>query len=166
MMNRWHALFVATVLLVAPCRVLPEEGNCTQRDNSSRPDCPGAITFLSKLQTTFQSNDRNAVASLVRYPLLTTLHSKKVHITSRGHLLTHYDEIFNAGVRCAVLNATAKEVWGNWQGFTIGSGTIWFDGIIPRTEKVKTDAPDYWTKHSFKIVAVNNGTVTIPCKSQ
>jgi hypothetical protein len=165
-MNCWHALFVATVLLAVPCNVLSEEGNCTQRDNSSRPDCPGAIAFLGKLQTTFRSNDRKTVASLVRYPLLTTLPSKKVHIANQAQLLTHYDEIFDAGVRCAVLNATQKEVWGNWQGFMIGNGTIWFDGVIPRSEKADTDAPDYWTKHPFKIVTVNNGSATTPCKSK
>ena len=158
--------FVVAFILAVPCKILSQEGNCTQRDNSSRPDCPGAITFLGKLQTTFQSNDRKAVASLVRYPLLTTLHSKKVSIANRAQLLTHYDEIFDAGVRCAVLNASAKEVWGNWQGFTIGDGAIWFDGIIPRTEKVDIDAPDYWTKKPFKIITVNNGSATVPCKSK
>jgi hypothetical protein len=90
----------------------------------------------------------------------------KVHIASQGQLLTHYDEIFDDRVRCAVLNATAKEVWGNWQGFTIGNCAIWFDGVIPRTEKIDIDAPDYWTKHAFKIITVNNGSATVPCRSK
>jgi hypothetical protein len=165
-MNCWHALFVATVVLVVPYTALSQEGNCTQRDNSWRPDCPGAITFLGKLQTAFERNDRKAVASLVHYPLLTTLNSKKVHIASRDQLLTHYDEIFDAGVRCAVRNSTASDVWGNWQGFTIPSGAIWFDGTVLPTQKDDPDAPDYWTKHAFKIITVNNGNVTVPCKSK
>jgi len=164
-MNPWSVVLFSATLLVAPS-ALCGEGNCTKLDDSSRPDCPSAIAFLNKLQTVLRNDDRNTVASLVRYPLLTSLHAKKVRIADRAQLLTHYEEIFDAGIRCSVLNATAKDLWGNWQGFTTGNGAVWFDGVIPATEKVNTNATDYWTKHPFKIVTVNNGSVTIPCKSK
>ena len=158
-----RCVLIASVFLVARSMAQAEEGNCTVREASYRPDCPLAISFLEKLQAALHNNDRNAVASLVHYPLLTTLHAKKVQIASRPELLAHYQEIFDSGVRCAILNATAKDVWGNWQGFMIGNGAIWFDGIIPATEKVDTNAPDYWTKHPLRVITVNNGSA-IPCK--
>ena len=34
-------------------------------------------------------------------------------------------------VRAAILKATADDVWGNYRGFMIGDGVIWFDGIVP-----------------------------------
>jgi hypothetical protein len=57
---------------------------------------------------------------------------------------------------CSILNATEKDVWGNWQGFTVGQGAVWFDGIIPQSEHPDTKAPDYWTKYPFKIKTINN----------
>lgn len=94
---------------------------------------------------------------MVHYPLLTTLSHHKVYIHSRNELLSHFDEVFDEGVRSAISNATDTDVWGNWRGFMIGSGAVWFDAIIPRGEKPDPKAPDYWTKHPFKIITINNG---------
>jgi hypothetical protein len=134
------------------------QGNCVQKDNSSRPDCPGALAFFLKLQSAFQANNRRAVAGMIEYPLLTTAHHKTVRITNERQLLAHFDEVFDAGVRCVILHSTEKDVWGNWQGFTVDGGALWFDGIIPATEKADPNAPDFWTKYPFKIKTVNNGS--------
>ena len=139
-----------------------QSGNCTQIDDSSRPDCPGALAFFKHLQEAVKKDDRQAVASMIEYPLLTTLEHKKMRIRNRQQLLSHFNQIFDAGVRCAVLNATEKDVGGNWQGFTIDGGVVWFDGIIPSTEKPDTKASDFWTKYPFKIITVNNGDPN-PC---
>jgi len=100
---------------------------------------------------------------MIEYPLLTTLKGKKVHIPGRAQLLAHYDEIFDTEVRCAVQKARSDDVWGNYQGFTIKLGEIWFDAIIPRGEKVNSDAPDFWTNYSFKVSTVNNGSPISDC---
>ena len=60
---------------------------------------------------------------------------------------SRYDEIFDGGVRCAILSANRKSVWANWQGFTIGNGEIWFDGIIPQCEK-----PDPTPRHRHSCI--------------
>ena len=127
------------------------EGNCTHPDAATRPDCSGAIAFLAKFQDALKSNDHDAVASLVNYPLRTTPHN----IRSRAQLLANFDRIFTSAVRRAILKATADDVWGNYQGFMIGGGVIWFDGIIPRNEQPDLSAPDYWKKYPFKIITVN-----------
>lgn len=141
-----------------------QKGSCVHTDNSSRPDCPGALAFFRKLQSAVQANDRRAVAGMIEYPLLITAHHKSVHITSERRLLAHFDKIFDAEVRCVILHATEKDVWGNWQGFTIDGGALWFDGIIPATEKADANAPDFWTKYPFKIKTINNGSA-YPCNS-
>jgi len=100
---------------------------------------------------------------MMSYPVITTLGGKQIRITARAQLLAHYDEIFDPEVRCAVLMATPESIWGNWRGFTINRGEIWFDGIIPRGEKADSNAPDFWTKYPFKVKTVNNGSPLSIC---
>ena len=155
------AFFTLAIVSIAGSAVA-QSGNCTQIDSSSRPDCPRALAFFHRIQSAFQSYDRRTIAALVTYPVLTSLNHKRVHIRDQQQLLAHFDEIFDAGVRCSILNATERDVWGNWQGFTVGGGAVWFDGIIPRGERPDTKAPDYWTKYQFKIKAINNDA-QYPC---
>lgn len=147
---------IVLATLLSPPGVFAQDGNCTAKDDSSRPDCPGAISFFDRIQSAFKDNDRTAIASMVRYPLLTTLNHHKVYIRNRNELLSHFDEVFDDGVRSAISNATDRDVWGNWRGFMIGNGAVWFDAIIPRGEKPDPKAADYWTKYPFKIITINN----------
>ena len=142
------------------------QGNCTQIDNSSRPDCPSAIAFFGRMQTALKNHDRQTLVSLIHYPLLTTLNHKKARIRNRRDLLSHYDDIFDAGVRCAILNSASKDVWGNWRGFTIDGGDVWFDAIIPPGDRPDIKAPDYWTRYSFAIITINNGYGEEHCKKR
>jgi hypothetical protein len=154
-------LLVATLLL-APAEA--QTGNCTQTNVATRPDCPGALIFFRSFQSALQKNDRQTVASLISYPVLTSINRRRVHLRNQAQLLAHFDDIFDSGVRCAILNATEKDVWGNWQGFTVGGGAVWFDGIIPAGERPDTRAPDYWTRYPFKIKTINNNS-QYPCKT-
>lgn len=139
----------------APVPVTPQPtGNCTHPDVATRPDCPGAIAFLAKFQDALKRDDRPAVAALVHYPLLATEGGRK-QIRSRAGLLAKFNSIFNAQVRAAILSATADDVWGNQNGFMIGRGVIWFDGIIPPNAHPDPSAPDDWKKYPFKVITVN-----------
>ena len=129
------------------------EGNCTLPDPATRPECPGAIAFLAKFQDALKRHDREAVASLVHYPLLVTA-GGKMHIRSRAQLLADYDRVFAPKVRAAILKANADDVWGNANGVMVG-GVIWFDAIIPRSQQPDVSAPDYWKRYPFKIITVN-----------
>jgi hypothetical protein len=153
----WLSLLVVSV---SGCRLWAQEG-CGP---DSRPDCPQAVSFFVKFQDAFRKNDRNTVASLVEYPLRTTLHGKPTFIRKASDLLAHYDEVFDSEVRCAVLNATQSSVSGNSHGFRIGLGEVWFEGIIPKNEKPDPKSPDFWTKYPFKILTVNNGNPMSVCK--
>jgi hypothetical protein len=157
-----RTVFLAVAIGSVAGSAVAQEGNCTQIDDLSRPDCPGAIAFFHRVQSALQSNDRRTIADVVNYPVLTSVNHKRVRIRSQQQLLAHFDDIFDAGVRCSILNATEKDVWGNWQGFTVGGGAVWFDGIIPQGEHPDTKAPDYWTKYPFKIKTINNDA-EYPC---
>jgi hypothetical protein len=143
---------------------MAQAGNCAQKDSSTRPDCPGALTFFRSFQSALQKDDRRTVASLISYPVLTSIHHKRVHIRTQAQLLAHFDDIFDEGVRCTILNASDTDVWGNWRGFTVDGGAVWFDGIIPSGEHPDTKAPDFWTRYPFKVITVNNDSY-YPCKT-
>jgi hypothetical protein len=131
------------------------QGNCTHPDPATRPDCPGAIDFLAKFQDALKSNHREGVALLVNYPLLVTSAAGRTHVRSRAQLLSSFDGIFTATVRNAILEATPDDVWGNYRGFMIGRGVIWFDSILPSNAHPNPSAPDYWKKYPFKVITVN-----------
>jgi hypothetical protein len=158
---RIGTVFVVLAITSVAGSAVAQEGNCTH--DSSRPDCPGAIAFFHRFQSALQSKDRRTIAAMVTYPVLTSINHKRVRIRTQQQLLAHFDDIFDAGLRCSILNATEKDVWGNWQGFTVGEGAVWFDRIIiPQGERLDTKAPDYWTKHPFKIKTINNDA-EYPC---
>jgi hypothetical protein len=81
-----------------------QEDNCTQIDDWSRPDCPGAIVFFHRFQSALQSKDHQTIAAMVNYPVLTSINHKRVRIHNQQQLLAHFDDIFDAGVRCSILN--------------------------------------------------------------
>jgi hypothetical protein len=150
---------IAITLLLTGAAAIPslaQSGNCTQKDEATRPDCPGAIAFFNQIHNALAANNRQKLASLMNYPLRARSGQKSILIRSPSEFLTRFDETFDAGVRCSILGAQSSEVWGNSDGFTVGSGAIWFEGIIPKGEHPNVNAPDYWTKYPFKIITVNN----------
>lgn len=152
---RIERLILSAMILISSSAVTGQTGNCVQND-AARPDCPDAILFFQHVQTALRNNDRKTLASLISYPVLTSLNHKKVRIRSSRELLSHFDEIFDGGERCAILNATDADVWGNWQGFMIGRGAIWFDAVGPKIEETE--------ERQFRIITINNGSKRL-CKS-
>ncbi len=131
-------------------------GNCTAKDSSTRPDCPGAIAFFQKLQAALKADQRPEVAAMIQYPVTIFVHGKQLELPNQEAFLSHYDLAFNSSMLCAIGKATASQVWGNYIGFTFDSGELWWEGIIPPGETSDTSAKDYWTKYPFKIIAFNN----------
>jgi hypothetical protein len=163
--NRGHIALLCPLLLAFVIGSFPwaqaqqhaAQGNCTHPDPAIWPDCPDAIAFLAKFQDALKSNNHEAVALLVNYPLLVTGAAGRTHVRSRAQLLASFDGIFTAAVRSAILKATPDDVWGNYQGFMIGDGVIWFDGILPRNQAGRPFAPD--TKYPFKVITVNRASL-------
>jgi hypothetical protein len=159
--NRFKAL--AWILLAAACLVTPamaqDTGNCTVKDPSTRPDCPGAIAFFEKLQAAVKDGDKNQLASMVAYPLRSFQNGKRVQVRTRDRFLKQYLRMLTPAVICAIGAAKTSDVWGNDQGFMVGRGVIWWDQIIPATAKnPEVDSG----KYPFKVVAINNQDVMVP----
>jgi hypothetical protein len=114
------------------------------------------------MHAALEKDDHQALALLIHYPLRATIDHKPTLIRDQQQFLAHFDDIFSKGVRCEVLSASEKDVWGNWQGFTVGAGAIWFDSIIRAAEHPDPKAQDYWKKYPFKIITINNGS-DYPC---
>jgi hypothetical protein len=91
---------------------------------------------------------------MVQYPVLVQLNGKKAHVRSREEFLSNYDKIFDAGVKCAILKAKKQDVWGNWQGFTVSNGAVWWEA-----NGISDSAP-------FKIRTVNNGSYLDGCDEE
>ena len=147
-------LFFLLVLVFAQ-QAFAKAGNCTDKDESTRPDCPHAIEFFEKLQKALHDNDRKAVAAMAHYPLRAE-YGKAKSVRTKQELLAHFDEVFDAGVRCALLNAKKEDVWGNWQGFTVADGAVWFDALIPNGQKAEIKVPDSWQHYPMRLITVNH----------
>jgi hypothetical protein len=134
-MMKVRLIDLALIGVLTSGQMLGQSGNCTHIEKSTRPDCPRALVFFLRLQEAVKKDDRAALASVTNYPLLTTLNHKQIQIHTRNQLLANFDQIFDAGVRWAILNATKEDVWGNWRGFTFDGGAVWFDGIMSPGKK-------------------------------
>ncbi|MBZ5566533.1 MAG: hypothetical protein LAN64_01650 [Acidobacteriia bacterium] len=137
------------------------DGNCTTPDISSRPDCSQAIAFLKKLQVAVKSGSPDRVAILVSYPLSTSLHGRRTLIGNRLQFVREYNNIFTGPIRCAILHADTADVWGNYSGFMIGRGAVWWDARIPKkdTDKIARGEEIPGNKYPLKIMTVNNENV-------
>ena len=127
------------VMLAVVAKAHADDAVC----KDSRPDCPQAVAFFTEFQEALKNGDRNSLSSMVRYPLRVRLNGKPAFIRSKREFLQGFDRIFEPVVRCAVLAGRAQDVWGNWRGFTISSGAIWWE---------RRNAPDA----PFEVITVNN----------
>jgi hypothetical protein len=142
---------IQTVLLVVVCAApgmldaQAEPGTAACGGNSTI-DALGAKTaadaraFLAQLQAAVQSNNKEAVAGMIGYPLLVLRDGKRTRIPRKEALLSNYDRIFTAPVRDAILQQTAQCLFGNSSGAMVGSGEVWF----------REEAPEQW-----KVITIN-----------
>jgi hypothetical protein len=87
-----------------------------------------------------QSNNKEAIAEMVSYPLLVLRSGKRTRIQKKQALLSNYGFIFTDPVRDAVLHQTAQCLFGNSSGAMVGNGEVWF----------REEAPGQW-----KIITIN-----------
>ena len=136
-----------------------ETGNCGKENGARRPDCEQAIRFFRQMQSAVKLDQQDKIASMTNFPLRTSLNGKRTLIRSKQQFLNDYSQIFNDAVRCAIDAAVESDVWGNYQGFMVGRGVIWWDRIIPSSEP---HPEQNRAKYPFKIITVNNGDALVP----
>lgn len=148
-------LRLCCLLLCAACSCSAAFGQANEKicTTTSRPDCKEAVAFFDKLQNAVASNDRNAVSSMIRFPLRIQLEGHNALVKNKTELLGEYEKVFTAAVRCAITRAKRTEVWGNWQGFTVGGGVAWWEA------RAAPNSP-------FKVITVNNGSFYPGCSER
>lgn len=142
---------VGRILLVAlliGCMSAQENTTC------ALPDCDQAKVFFQKFQQAVNEDQRQEAASLVSYPLQVYRNGKATVLGNKTQLLAKYDSVFDPPTRCAIKSATADDVWGNWRGFTVAQGVIWWDRTIPKSASSAQLAD--MTKYPFGVFSVNH----------
>ena len=99
-----------------------------------------ARAFLAQLQAAVQSNNKEAIAGMISYPLLVLRSGKRTHEQKPQAFLANYSLIFTDPVRDAVLHQTAQCLFGNSSGAMVGNGAVWF----------REEGPGQW-----KIITIN-----------
>jgi hypothetical protein len=154
--QRWFLKLATAVLLSS--LILPAVGVAQEKPVCTLPDCDQAKAFFAKFQKAIATNQRQQVAGMIRYPLHSYRNGKATVIKTKSALLASYDTVFSAGARCAITTASLDDVWGNWRGFTIGTGAIWWDRIIPNSA-ASVQVSDL-SKYPFGVFGVNHSPET------
>lgn len=139
---------ICVLLILCTVALAQEPTQCTL------PDCEQAKAFFQKFQQAVDSDRRQDVAAMVRYPLKTYRNGKSKAFQNKSQLIAGYDSIFDSQTRCAIKESKADDVWGNWRGFTVALGVIWWDRIIPKSASTQTAD---LSKGSFGVFSVNHG---------
>src|SRR6202041_582230 len=79
----WRTVLIEILPLVVSLTAVGQSGNCARKDGSTRPDCPGAIAFFDRVHTALEKDDRQALASLIHYPLRTSIDHKQTMVRNR-----------------------------------------------------------------------------------
>jgi hypothetical protein len=144
-------VFLTVVFLLPAVLYAQEKSACTI------PDCDQAKDFFVKLQKVIVANQRQGAAELMNYPLYSYRGGKTTVINNKADLLAQYDSIFDPLTVCAIKAAKVDDVWGNWRGFTVNAGVVWWSKIIPNSVKKKGEIqPADLAKFPFGVITVNH----------
>jgi hypothetical protein len=91
-----------------------------------------SAAFVNRLAQAMSRRDRAAVADMVRYPFAANVGGVGVQVANRGQLISLYDALFTAELRCIVEESAAKgagEIRTGGGGITFAAGNIRADQI-------------------------------------
>ena len=156
--GKCRSSLILGIALLVGVGVLSAIALAQEKPECALPDCDQAKAFFGKFQKAIEANQKQEVAAMVRYPLRSYRNGKATAFKTKAQLVAGYDTVFTPGVRCAIQLATLSDVWGNWRGFTISAGAIWWDRNIP------SSAPNVQTgdlsKYPFGVFGVNHSPET------
>lgn len=138
------ATWGVALLLVAAC----------QQESASAGDFSAAglqtaevRSFLTTLQQAVRNDDREAVASLVSYPITVRIDGAPTTLADPAAFTEAYPLVMTERVRSAIEAAEPDTLFANWQGVRIGRGELWFGGVYE----------DGAETYDIRIIAVNPG---------
>ncbi|MDX2054439.1 MAG: hypothetical protein SFV15_18705 [Polyangiaceae bacterium] len=84
--------------------------------------------FLRRLKAAISQRNKQAVASLVAFPLNAWANGRRVNVMSEQELVSSFDSLFGPLVSEVIRTATVDTIFANTQGIMLGDGEIWAAG--------------------------------------
>src|SRR5215467_6624551 len=94
--------------------------------------------FIAALQKAVAADDRQKVASMIRYPIVILAGGRSVLFKSPSSLVASYDLVFTARRKKLIAEARAEDLFGNWRGAMIDNGDIWINTVDSGGLKIVT----------------------------
>lgn len=131
-----RSLFADLLILVT---VLAVSSNYFARErvtSQSNADHIEVRVFLAALQKAIASDDKNKVASMIKYPIVIDIRNRDVLFRTPAALIASYELIFTPHLKKVIAEAQADALFRNWKGVMINQGEIWFEKINERGCKI------------------------------
>ena len=109
-----------------------------------------AEQFFKALQQAIDKRDKQAVASMVSYPIVVIINGRRQSIKNDASMIKNYDYIFDKRLSEFLLQTKIEELWARDQGVATPGGEIWFSGVIKD--------PQHQDKYEIKVIAINGLT--------
>lgn len=89
------------------------------------------IAFLQTLQKSVATDNRTAVAKLVRFPLVASGGKRVIYADNLQQFVKLYSQVFSPGLKHMIADATPDKVFANWKGVMLGDdqNEIWLQAI-------------------------------------
>jgi hypothetical protein len=113
---------VAAMLALVPVIVFAANTRCVADESASQS--PVEFQTAKIFQEALRANDKDAVASLIRYPL--GREYPLPPLKSPADLISNWDDFFDAADTSAMITDKPEQM--GWRGVMLGNGDVWFDG--------------------------------------
>jgi hypothetical protein len=118
-------LFASTLLLFTTNAASAQDSQPESYCGLSTADTKSFFAFDKELRTAITKQDAAAMALLVHYPLRINDNGGKYYIDDAAALQSHFQELFPAIIRNAVLNEKVSNVPCTKEGIAYGNGDVW-----------------------------------------
>jgi hypothetical protein len=105
------------------------------------------IQFFKSLQQALDKGDKQAIASMVSYPISVIINGRRQSIKNDASMIKNFDYVFDKRLSEFLVQTKIEQLWSRDQGVATPGGEIWFSGVIKD--------PQHLDKYEIKIIAIN-----------
>jgi hypothetical protein len=103
--------------------------------------------FFKSLQQAIDKRDKQAVASMISYPIVVIINGRRQSIKNDASLVKNYDYIFDKRLSEFLIQTKTEGLWARSEGVATPGGEIWFSGV--------SKDPQHTDKYEIKIITIN-----------
>ena len=122
------AFFVLLSLVIAGCVLSDNAFTDNLYSVADFDDDKVVEAFAGKFKNAVIDNNKQEVASMVRYPIEATIGDKVIVIKNRQEFIAIYDDIFDKKLYDIISAANTHNMFANYQGVMLSNGEVWFGG--------------------------------------